>query len=59
MSDPLVNVLGPLEGAEIPGGCDQCDAYQKLRAESAGVWAVDVFHEYACPVLKTIEKGGK
>ncbi len=52
MRDDLANLLGAMDGAEIPGGCDHCDAVQKVRAESAGVWSVDVFHEDGCPVLK-------
>lgn len=50
-TDPLVNILGPLDGARIPGGCDQCDAYQTTRVED-GVWHITVHHDDWCPVLQ-------
>lgn len=50
--------LGPLDGARIPGGCDDCNAYQKVRLESAGVWSVTVCHDDWCPFLAALETGG-
>lgn len=55
MSD-LVNVFGPMDGAEIHGGCEQCDAYQMVRVVDRAVFSVDVFHDNDCPVLKRIEE---
>lgn len=49
--DALAELLGPLDGARIPGGCDHCNAYQTAHAESAGVWVVTVHHEDRCPRL--------
>lgn len=51
----VANTLGRLDGARIPGGCDQCDAYQTVRAEAPGVWVIDVFHDEGCPVLLKVE----
>jgi hypothetical protein len=45
----MANLLGPLDGAEIAGGCDDCDAYQTVRADSAGVWVFTVHHDDDCP----------
>jgi hypothetical protein len=53
--DPLANLLGPLDGARVPGGCEHCDAYQTVRAEAAGVWVIDVFHDDGCPALRKAE----
>ena len=46
----------PFEGARIPGGCTDCDAYQTTEALEDGVWKVTVHHDDGCPVLKRIEK---
>lgn len=45
----LVDILGPLDGAQIPGGCDECDAYQTAHPLSAGAWVVTVHHDDWCP----------
>ena len=62
-ADHLVNLLGPLDGARIPGGCEHCNAYQTVRAVSAGVWNITVHHDDWCPVLKAATEakgeGGK
>lgn len=55
MIDPVVNLLGPLEGARIPGGCESCDAYQTVEPIEAGVWLVNICHDDACPVLARME----
>jgi len=49
--NPLANVLGPLDGATVPGGCESCEAYQIVRSEAPGMWVIDVFHDEGCPVL--------
>ena len=47
----ITNLLGPLDGSAIPGGCDECNAVQRIRMESALVFVVDVFHDDDCPRL--------
>jgi hypothetical protein len=47
----ILRTLGPLDGAEIPGGCDHCDAYQTVKPSGAGVWAITVHHDDWCPVV--------
>jgi hypothetical protein len=49
--DALGDLLGPLDGARIPGGCDHCDAYQTAAPSSAGVWVLTVHHDDNCPQL--------
>jgi hypothetical protein len=51
--DPIVNLLGPLDGARIDGGCEECDAVQSVRS-TAGVWVIDVRHEDGCPRLRVM-----
>lgn len=45
----LVDMLGPLDGARVPGGCDSCDAYQTVGPLAEGVWQVAVHHDDDCP----------
>jgi len=47
----LAAILGPLDGAHIPGGCQRCDAYQTVSPLTAGAWQVTVHHDDWCPVL--------
>jgi len=54
--DRLVNVLGVLDGAEVPGGCDDCDAYQTVAAVERGIWVVTVHHDDDCPTLRRIRR---
>lgn len=56
MNNRLVNALGRLDGARIPGGCDSCNAYQTVEPLEAGVWMINVFHDERCPVLARTEK---
>jgi hypothetical protein len=49
--DRLADLLGPLDGAQIPGGCDDCDAYQTVGPVTAGVWGLTVHHDDDCPFL--------
>jgi hypothetical protein len=51
----LTDLLGPLDGAQIPGGCDDCDAYQTTSAVSAGVWTVTIHHDHDCPTLAAMK----
>lgn len=47
----VARMLGPLEGARIPGGCDHCDAYQTVVPLEAGVWSLNTHHDDWCPFL--------
>jgi hypothetical protein len=50
--DAIADLLGPLDGARIPGGCDHCDAYQTTGPVSTGVWSITVHHDDDCPTLE-------
>lgn len=51
----ILRQLGPLDGQEIPGGCDHCDAYQKIELVERGLWMLNVYHDDACPFLAQYE----
>jgi hypothetical protein len=39
-----------LEGRDIPGGCKDCDAFQRLvKKDDEGVWDLTTFHDNSCP----------
>lgn len=57
--NPVSDFIAAMDGARIPGGCDQCGAYQVVRARAYGhrnVHMVTVHHDDWCPVLAAIEK---
>lgn len=56
--DPFANLFGPLDGAQIPGGCEHCDAFQTVDAVEAHIWSLTVHHDDWCPILKPT-KGAK
>lgn len=44
--------LAQLAGVEIPGGCDDCDAYQTLAMDDRwGGFVLTVHHDDWCPRL--------
>lgn len=54
----LTDFLGPLDGAQVSGGCDHCDAYQTAAPVAEGVWSITVHHDAGCPVLLAVEEAG-
>jgi hypothetical protein len=38
----------------IEGGCDECDAYQRIRRERLGFWRDTIYHDDDCPRLARI-----
>jgi hypothetical protein len=45
--------LKSLEGREVPGGCDQCNAVQRSVEVMPRVWSVIVAHDDDCPSQRT------
>jgi len=54
-SDPIVNLFGPLDGGQLPGGCNLCDAFQTIEPATIGVWTIIVHHDNGCPRFAVIE----
>ncbi len=46
--DAMARLLGPLDGARMPGGCECCDAYQTVEPAAPGVWVNRVMHDDGC-----------
>ena len=44
-------MLEPLPDQPIPGGCDDCDAVQRLTTDGAGIYVLTVEHDASCPWL--------
>lgn len=51
----VAHLLGPLTGARIAGGCEECNAYQSVEAVMPGVWVNTIHHDDDCPVLLAYE----
>lgn len=45
----FLDELGALDGQRIPGGCDDCSAYQTIDASQAPIYRVNVHHDESCP----------
>ncbi|MGO8870933.1 MAG: hypothetical protein ACLQPH_05930 [Acidimicrobiales bacterium] len=54
---PLDDLFSQLGDQQIPGGCDQCDAYQTMETVSPGVHMIRVHHDDWCPFLRAGEAG--
>lgn len=46
-----MEMLTELAGRTVPGGCEDCDAEQR-------VFTVRVLHDHWCPVWRSIRAGG-
>jgi hypothetical protein len=45
------------EGQDIAGGCDDCDAFQRLVKSDEGVWDLTTYHDNSCPFLLARKAG--
>lgn len=55
MTDDVVHEMlakAAERGRLIPGGCDNCNAYQTLDQIEDGVWSLIVHHDDWCPFLR-------
>lgn len=52
-STPVSDMIAALDGLRIPGGCDDCDAYQEIHARDGhpNLHRIRVFHDEWCPTL--------
>ncbi len=49
----LDDLIGQVEDEPIPGGCNRCDAYQRLEQVAPGVNVLTVVHDDWCPFLRS------
>jgi hypothetical protein len=57
INDLLRDLYQHVDGEQIPGGCDQCDAYQTMSPIEGMVWRMLVHHDDDCPRCKMASKG--
>lgn len=50
--DSIGNLFSSLTEHLIAGGCDQCNAAQKMAEVVPGVWLLTVAHDDGCPALR-------
>ncbi|MGK5112791.1 hypothetical protein [Geodermatophilus sp. CPCC 205506] len=41
-----------LDGAKIPGGCEDCDAFQTLHVIDRGLTRINIHHDDWCPTYR-------
>ncbi len=46
--------MAGLEGMRVPGGCDDCSAYQTVDASQAPIYRVNVHHDASCPSYRAM-----
>jgi|GEM_PF-2286554 len=45
-------MLDAMTDKRLPGGCDDCDAYQVMVKAEAGVYVLQVHHDDTCPFYR-------
>lgn len=45
-----------LEGKQIPGGCEDCGAFQTLEADSLGIYVLRIHHDDTCPAYRSMRQ---
>ena len=46
---PTTSALAELVGRKLPGGCDDCDAYQSVAQAGPDLYVLTVHHDATCP----------
>lgn len=49
---PERSYLDAMTDRPLPGGCDDCDAYQTVTKTSDGVYVLAVHHDPSCPYYR-------
>jgi hypothetical protein len=49
----IADLLEQMAGQRIPGGCDDCDAYQEMTKQD-GIYVLTVHHDDTCPTWQQI-----
>ena len=53
---PRHSVLDAVTGRRLPGGCDDCDAFQVLTQQAAGVYELAIHHDDGCPYYRGVTR---
>jgi hypothetical protein len=51
---PSSSALEHLTGHRLPGGCDDCAAYQTVTRVADGLYVLTVHHDDTCPALNGV-----
>jgi hypothetical protein len=51
----IIQHLASLDGAQIPGGCDHCNAYQGPSVDAYGIGHITIHHDDCCPWFQARE----
>jgi hypothetical protein len=56
--NPVTATIAAIDGAQIPGGCTSCTAYQTIAAHADGpnLHRITVHHDDDCPVWRAIRR---
>ena len=57
MSADVPSVLDALTGRRLPGGCDDCHAYQTVVRITDGYYRLNVHHDDTCPTYRAVLRG--
>ena len=57
MGEAMTNLSALLDQFQIPGGCDECDAYQTVPEQEPGSKVLHIFvhHDDDCPARQRME----
>ncbi|WP_148574954.1 hypothetical protein [Nocardioides caldifontis] len=47
----IPSMLNAMTCRRLPGGCDDCDAYQEMSRCADGLYVLTVHHDPTCPYL--------
>jgi hypothetical protein len=56
---PLNSSLDGMTGRRLPGGCDDCNAYQTMTRAGGGLYLLTTHHDDTCPALAASEEAAK
>jgi hypothetical protein len=55
---PVPSALDGLTGRRLPGGCDDCTAFQTIEQQAPGVYVLLVHHDNTCPAYRAVPTRG-
>jgi len=50
------SALDAMTGHRIPGGCDDCAAYQTVEQHAPGLYVLGIHHDLTCARLEKVRK---
>lgn len=54
--DQARSALDSMLGRRLPGGCDDCDAYQTMSRRADELFVLTVHHDDTCPRLNGVTR---